>query len=65
VNAVCVIDTRCVADGAAMNVHSGTAKDTTRSVRSWAFVVFFVSFVFRCFYTLAIRRCKPGPAKWP
>lgn len=25
----------------------------------------FVLFVLRSFYVLAIRRCKPGPARWP
>jgi len=25
----------------------------------------FVMFVLRTFYVLAIRRCKPGPARWP
>jgi hypothetical protein len=25
----------------------------------------FVMFVLRTFYVLAIRRCKPGPVRWP
>jgi hypothetical protein len=25
----------------------------------------FVVFVLRTFYVLAIRRCKPGPIRWP
>jgi hypothetical protein len=30
-----------------------------------AHVAFLVAFVVRSFYDLAIRRCKPGPARWP
>lgn len=28
-------------------------------------VAFLAAFVVRSFYDLAIRRCKPGPARWP
>jgi len=30
-----------------------------------AFFAYCVAFVARSFYDLAIRRCKPGPARWP
>jgi hypothetical protein len=39
-------------------------KSRTRPSRL-AFFAFCVAFVARSFYDLAIRRCKPGPARWP
>jgi hypothetical protein len=30
-----------------------------------AYFAYCVAFVARSFYDLAIRRCKPGPARWP
>jgi hypothetical protein len=30
-----------------------------------ALLAYCVAFVARSFYDVAIRRCKPGPAKWP
>jgi hypothetical protein len=35
------------------------------SPRGWALARFYTTFVLRTFYSVAIRRCPPGPARWP
>jgi hypothetical protein len=63
--ATCVCDT---VEGAAMKYPVSTASRTNTTngkLRSWAYFVFFVTFVLRTFYSVAIRRCKPGPIRLP
>jgi len=40
-------------------------KDARRHGGGWAFFLFVVAFALRSFFALAIRRCRPGPVKWP
>jgi hypothetical protein len=47
-------------------VETRTCEDKNRTRPSrLAFFAFCLAFVARSFYDLAIRRCKPGPARWP
>jgi hypothetical protein len=48
------------------HVENRSCEDGSRARPSrLAFLAFCVAFVARTFYDLAIRRCKPGPARWP
>jgi len=48
------------------HVEKQTCDDKRRTRPSrLAFFAFCVAFVVRSFYDLAIRRCKPGPVRWP
>jgi hypothetical protein len=47
-------------------VEAQACKDNSRTRPSrLAFFAYCVAFVARSFFDLAIRRCKPGPARWP
>ncbi len=47
-------------------IENQTCEDNSRTPPSrLALFAYCVAFVARSFYDLAIRRCKPGPAKWP
>jgi hypothetical protein len=55
--------------GPRMAANSGTKHKQRRrregKREAGARVAFLAAFVVRSFYDLAIRRCKPGPARWP
>ena len=55
-------------EGAVMKYRSITTPDTDApngKHRSGALIAFYVSFVLQSFYSLAIRRGKPGPVRLP
>ncbi|HEY2395042.1 MAG TPA: hypothetical protein VGH81_03535 [Rudaea sp.] len=59
---VTVVGPRAAANSAMKRKQRRTRR---KKLDARARAVFLAGFVVRSFYYLAIRRCKPGPVRWP